>query len=490
MKKNKYLLPVAAMTVLAFSVNGYSLWIDEMQTYEVVRESDFFKMISNIWNTHGAVGGMPLFFILEWFWTQLFGYGEIAMRSVNIPFAMIYFIFSYRIVRYAKEPVWLCLLFFFNPLFIYYMNEARPYVMLLSMGSVFTYLLFCRDTNRYKTLFWLHFSFLAGLLTHMMFGFIIILYIIQCITSIRQQKLTFREHMVMGSVFCLPYLAILYHYGNVMTEATEFGGTGTLSAGGMSSVAQIIYYLAGFGGLALSRNDLRAMMLSRLSVEHIIFSVLLAAGYFALFLYIFKNKAGKNRYIQTMFLPALITLGIFCILNIILELRFWERHVIYLLPALLFPLCNILKAMIASGKRLYRIGAGLIVIFLFVSSLNTMFNPYYRKENYKGVAAYIKDIGSGAFLLQGDEQIYDYYGIDINGKQVQMINNISIEELEIIAGSKDVPVYLVLSSRKEFDAGGLYRSLGKENKAYYNSFRILEFSEQAGNNTQRTGKPD
>jgi hypothetical protein len=476
MKKNKYLLIVAAIIILIFSVNDYSLWIDEMQTYGIVCASDFFKTVLHIWNTHGAVGGMPLFFILEWFWTQLFGYSEIAMRSINIPFAIIYFIFSYKMIRYAKESTWLCLLFFFNPLFIYYMNEARPYIMLLCMGSVFSYLLFCCDTNKYKTLFWLHVSFLVGLLTHMMFGFIITLYIIHFITSIRQQKLILRKHLVMGSAFLLPYLAVFYHYGHVMTGAAELGGTGELSAGGLSSIAQIVYYLAGFGGLALSRNDLRAMMLSHLSVEHIIFSVLLIAGYLTLFLYILKNKAGKNNAIQTLFLPALITLGVFCISNILLETRFWERHVIYLLPAILFPLCTILKMMIMSGKWFYRIGAGLIVIFLFVSSFNTMFNQYYQKENYKATAAYIKDMGSGMFLLQGDAQIYDYYGIDINGKQVQMINNISIEELDAIAMGKDVPVYLVLSSRKEFDTGGLYRSLDKENKASYNSFRILEFS--------------
>ncbi|MDR3137280.1 MAG: glycosyltransferase family 39 protein [Tannerellaceae bacterium] len=439
MKKNKYLPIVAAILILVFSVNDYSLWIDEMQTYGIVFESDFFKTLSTIWNTTGSVGGMPLFFILEWFWTQLFGYSEIAMRSINIPFAIVYFIFSYKIIRYVKEPTWLCLLFFFNPLFIYYMNEARPYIMLLCMGSVFSYLLFCCDTNRYKTLFWLHVSFLIGLLTHMMFGFIIILYITHCITSIRQRKLMLQQHLVMGSAFLLPYFAVLYHYGNVMIGAAELGGTGELSAGGLSSIAQIVYYLAGFGGLALSRNDLRAMMLSHLSIEHVVFSILLIAGYFTLFLYILKNKAGKNNAIQTLFLPALITLGVFCISNIILETRFWERHVIYLLPVILLSLCTILKAMSASGKWLYRIGAGLIVISLFVSSFNTMFNQYYRKENYKAVAACIKDMGAGTFLLQGDAQIYSYYGINVDEKQVLMINNISIEELDAIVMAKYPP---------------------------------------------------
>lgn len=194
MKKNDYLFSIVmALIVLIFSINKSSIWIDEMITYQVIHENSFSTMFSNLWNSHNANGGMPLYFIFEWIWTQFFGYSEIGLRSLNIIFAIIYFIFSWRIIRKIEAPSYLCVLFFLNPVFIYYMNEARPYVMLLSIGSIYTYLLFFRNLNNYKILFLLHLVFLIGLLTHMMFVFIMLMYLVQGIYLIRAGKLDFKK---------------------------------------------------------------------------------------------------------------------------------------------------------------------------------------------------------------------------------------------------------------------------------------------------------
>ncbi|MCC8145881.1 MAG: hypothetical protein LIO93_05465 [Bacteroidales bacterium] len=474
MKKSNYVFPIIAVLIaLTFSINKSSIWIDEMLTYQVMHGKSFSEMLSSVWNSHNANGGMPLYFVFEWMWTQLFGYTEIGLRSLNIPFAIIYLIVSWYMICKIKAPSWFCVLFFFNPLFIYYMNEARPYIMLLCIGSIYTYLLFYRNLNDYKTLFWLHFTFLIGLLTHMMFGFIILMYLVECIRLIRLRKLDFKKHLSVLGGFAIPYIVILYHYMKVMTGAGEIGGVGGLTANWKASIIQIVYYFAGFGGLGLSRNDLRSMILSQLSWIHITCILLMVFGYLTLFLYVVKNKLWKDKHLVAIFLPGFIAFGGFCIINILFHTRFWERHIIYLLPVLLILLCYILKSMFFSKKMIYRGGAVLIVSLTALSGMRTMFDKYYEKEDYKSVSAYIKNQKEDSiFLLQGDSLIYNYYGIDFKDSQFRMINNANVDDLNKISQEEGVPLVLVLSSRKEFDSGGLYYKLSGKDK--YNSFRIVE----------------
>ena len=479
MKKNNYLLPIiTAIIALLFSINNSSIWIDEMITLRAIHEKSFSEMFSNILNSHNANGGMPLFFIIEWTWTQLFGYSEIGLRSLNILFAIIYFIVSWRIIKETKSPSWFCVLFFLNPIFIYYMNEARPYIILLCIGSIYTYLLFFRDLNNYKTLLLLHLTFLAGLLTHMMFGFIILMYLAQCVHLIRLKKLDLKKHLSVFGAFIIPYIIVLYHYMNVMTDANEIGGSEVLAPNWKASIIQIVYYFLGFGGLGLSRNDLRSMLFSQLTGVQITFIALMLFGYLSLFLYIIKNKIWKDKYSVSIFLIGFVTFGGFCIINILFKTRFWERHIIYLLPILLILLCGILKSMIDSKKMFYRAGAILIISLSTISGLRIMFDKYYEKEDYKGVVSYVNETKEGMFFFQGDSLIYNYYGIDFNNPKFQMVNNFEIEDLNNHSNTskENTPLFLILSSRKEFDLGGLYHKTYESSDVKYNSFRIVQYN--------------
>ena len=477
MKKSSYIPPIIiAIIALFFSIDNSSIWIDEMITYQVIHEDSFSEMFSGIWNSHNANGGMPLYFVIEWAWTQLFGYTEIGLRSMNFIFAIIFFIVSLCIIRKINAPSWLCVLFFLNPVFIYYMNEARPYVMLLCIGSIYTYLLFYRDLNDYKTLFLLHFTFLTGLLTHMMFGFIILMYLAQCVNMIRLKKLDFKKHLVIIGIFIIPYVLTLCHYMNIMVGAKELGGMEGLAPNWKASIVQIAYYFSGFGGLGLSRNDLRSMLFSQLSLMQITCIALMALGYLSLFLYVIKNKLWKDKHLSTTFLIGVISFGGFCIINILLQTRFWERHIIYIIPVLLIILCSILRLMLASGKIVYISGAILIISMTSISGLRIMFDEYHKKEDYKGIAAYISEKKEEVFLLQGDPLIYKYYKIDLNSPKIQTINNINIEDLNIISENKETPVFLVISSREEFDSGKLYYKEYKTNDLKFNSFRIVQYN--------------
>lgn len=115
------------------SVRTSSLWIDEGQTYDVVRGS-LAHMLDAVFKRGDAVIGMPLYFVAEFLWCKMVGFGEYALRSMNLVFAAIALLGGRRLVRDMGLPSWTLLLLLLHPVLLYYMNEARPYVALCACG--------------------------------------------------------------------------------------------------------------------------------------------------------------------------------------------------------------------------------------------------------------------------------------------------------------------------------------------------------------------
>src|SRR4051812_24719358 len=74
------LLVVAAAAALRFAtIADQSYWYDEALTVELVRSS-FGGMLAGV---HAHEGEPPLYFMLAWGWTRVFGYGEAGLRSLS-----------------------------------------------------------------------------------------------------------------------------------------------------------------------------------------------------------------------------------------------------------------------------------------------------------------------------------------------------------------------------------------------------------------------
>lgn len=293
--------------------------------------------------------------------------------------------------------------------------------------------------------------------------------------KIRLKDFNFKKNLIIFSFFSIPYITVLGYYLYIMTGAPELGGVESLTPNWKASIIQITYYFAGFGGLGLSRNDLRSMAFSNLSWEHLTGMALLAVSYSVLIFYFIKNKLWRNNQITSIALSIVITFVVFCVANIVFKTRFWERHIIYLLPTYILLLCCILKPMVSSPNKIYKAGAIFMVGLMMISGIRTMCDQYYEKEDYKGVATYIKNTKDVTFFLQGDSLIYDYYKVNLEDhSQFRMINNVSKEDLDEIISKNSGASSLILSSREEFDAGQLYQSISpRSGEITYNSFRII-----------------
>ena len=108
-----------------------SLWLDEAITASVVKNFIFFQIISKFSPTDFHP---PLYYLFMKLWTNLFGYSEIALRMPSVIFSLltgyvIYRISKLLVPRSLGEVGWSAIFFLFNPLIIYYSQEARMYMM-------------------------------------------------------------------------------------------------------------------------------------------------------------------------------------------------------------------------------------------------------------------------------------------------------------------------------------------------------------------------
>ena len=141
LKNRNILILLLCLLGLLLSVRTDSIWLDEAVTYDIAGKGNHFwevvqklKTQAESFGRSNAAVGTPGYFLLEYLWCQLFGFSEYAMRSSNFIFAGLFLLGACRIIRFAGLPFWSLLVFTLNPVFLYYMNEARPYAAVIALG--------------------------------------------------------------------------------------------------------------------------------------------------------------------------------------------------------------------------------------------------------------------------------------------------------------------------------------------------------------------
>ncbi len=128
MNKKIFLVFIFAFFIRLIALNQ-SLWLDEAVTANVVKNFNFLQIISKFSPTDFHP---PLYYLLMKLWTGLFGYSEVVLRFPSIIFSLLTGLFVYKIAKLLNGYItglWSALFFLFNPLIVYYSQEARMYMM-------------------------------------------------------------------------------------------------------------------------------------------------------------------------------------------------------------------------------------------------------------------------------------------------------------------------------------------------------------------------
>ncbi len=124
----------ALAAVLRFgTLNVQSIWLDESATIILVHRG-FWGMLSHLSSSESAP---PLYYILVWGWTKVFGAGPLGFRSLSALIGTITIPVMYMAGRRIspRVGVWAAALAVVNPAMYYYSQEARAYALLILFGA-------------------------------------------------------------------------------------------------------------------------------------------------------------------------------------------------------------------------------------------------------------------------------------------------------------------------------------------------------------------
>ena len=147
------LIALAAVTalgaVLRFAtLDEQSFWLDELVTVSILKES-FGEMLAEIPKSEATP---YLYYVVAWPWTQIFGFGEVGLRSLSAVFgaATVPVAFGAGAALVSRRTGLIAAaLVSVNPFLVWYAQEARSYA-LLALLTALTVLFFGRALRSEK----------------------------------------------------------------------------------------------------------------------------------------------------------------------------------------------------------------------------------------------------------------------------------------------------------------------------------------------------
>ena len=367
--------PLALLTLAAaalrFSTLGLqSFWYDEAFTPVHVLHASLSATLHGVVRTENTP---PLWYIVEWIWSRIFGSGVVALRfpSALAGVATVPVAWSLaRVLGAGRRAAIVCAaIVAVNPLFVWYSQEARaygPYVF----ASALALLCFVRAEREptARALTWFALSASAALLTFYFEAFMLIPMALWLLRDRTRRRMT------------LPAVALPAAVGVALVPLVlAQGGHGTqwISSWALSSRVQAIpqYYLTGYSGAPLGHGIELAIAL------------VVAAG---LAFGIWRGIPGEARR------GALLALVI-AACGVLIPLALALVGADYLAPrnvvAAMVPLSAMIAVILAapSTGRLGLALAALIAIAFLAVSIDVNFNVRLQRSDWRDVA---KALGS------------------------------------------------------------------------------------------------
>ena len=119
-----------------------SYWIDEAATVVVLRRS-FGSMLSAIADREGAP---PLYYVLAWLWTRVFGLGEAGLRSLSAVLGTAAILVAYAVARRLasrRAGLAAAAVAAVSPFLVWLSQDGRTYVLAVLLGGL-SFLAFLR----------------------------------------------------------------------------------------------------------------------------------------------------------------------------------------------------------------------------------------------------------------------------------------------------------------------------------------------------------
>jgi MFS family permease len=491
----------AACVAICFAITNVSLWIDEGFTAWLCAHASIGSVVAALASPFQATAAdrqYPLYVLWIWSWTHVFGSSEIALRSANAPFGVLYVLALALPCRHVFDRRFAWIPFAFAPFIWFYMNEARSYLMLASLATAVTAaaVTYAYGPQAFRPrAVWLLGAFgLLALLTNVLAVFLFPGLAVFAILTLRGSAAPrWREWRGPALAFG-PLIALTL----IFYAFTFLGGGGRnelrpnhRDLPGVAFAAQVLYEDAGFDGLGPPRNDLREQP-TKIARPYAVL-LLLGLSALAVAVTLALRNSRDPRY-RPLLLGWIVSFVVAIAVSYALHTRFLGRHMAATLPLLLFALVALVR---------YRASLVLIAAVFLISDARLGLLPAYWKDDYR---AAVRDVvarvqaAPGTIDWAADDRTANYYGLGLTypgnaavgrylqvgwpekarGVAVSLMRPQAVDRLLESQLALGKPVYLVLSKLDVFDTyGGWQQAIARYHPATvatYRAFTILRFA--------------
>lgn len=412
-----------------------SLWLDEAINVLAAKRFGLWEMLTTYAQ---ADFHPPGYFFILWIWTKAFGFSEISVRIPSVIFSLLTIYIIYLIGRklFTRKTGLLCaLLLAINPLHIYYSQEARMYSF-SALAVSLSFFLFIKLLKSEKVnLFLLILTNLLVLssdyVAYLIFPAELLLLLILRINMIMIKKwiISLGISLLIMMVW-LPIFLAQINNGITLTTNIPFWKEVVGSMGLKALALTFVKFIIG----RISIEDKLLYLLSFTPVG-LIFTYLIYKG--------FNSMEGFAKKILSVWIIVPIILGL--LISVFTPVYSYFRVLYLLIPFVIFLAAGIN----CFNNRLKKIALVLIITIELGCSLIYLFNPGFQREDWKGLANFIKTNKKETKILLESNGLFsplDYYSNDkIN--LLPALNNFPAESLMDVKGLEEIKdlreIYLV-----------------------------------------------
>lgn len=462
------LLLLLALCLLPLMPTAESLWIDEICTVGYAAQPTLAAWFGHLRNdalvVHSSDAQMPFGMFLAWLWVRVLGESEWALRAPNLVYAALAMAALARIgrlMRLGRLP----LLFAIQPFVWFYVNEARPYALLMASGAWLLYGFLAGLRQRGTGVAWAWALSVGGfVLAASTITGVIPLAVATIVLACRLGRLrVFPSRtaccVLGGAGLLLTPLGAFYLWGIVQGVVKA-----RLWSAGISNLIFAAYEFAGYSGLGIPRNTLRAVLaghdmaqLRSLLTSHLPAITMLTLVYGTLAVGVHAAWRASNSQRRAVMLVSVIWLGasatLVWIASLATNVPIWGRHLAALVPAWVVVIGGLTAGLQQARPRWGTWVLGCLALLLLCSTAIQRIDPKYGHDDYRSAAAqalaaarhgqtvwWVADFNTGA-----------YYGIVHQG--IHMFCNLdSIDKLPSAA-----PGLALISKPDIFDDHGVIR---------------------------------
>lgn len=377
---------LAAALILRLINLNQSLWLDE--AINVVNSQKFsfydFLTVYSIGDFHP-----PLYFAILWIWTRFFGTSEIIVRlpSILLGISTVWLIFLIGKQLFNKKTALIAaLILTFNPLHIYYSQEARMYSLAaFSVAFSFWALINLIKNKKYFLLIY-GLSITLILYSDYLIYFAIVSQLVYILWCEKEKLASVINAMVIGGLIWSPWLLIFpKQLSTGQTAASQIPGWANVVGGTSLKEVALVWVKSLIGRVTFENKLLYGAVISIISLIY---------GFI-----IWKSTKPFNKEIKLLLCWTILPVLLALIVSFYIPVLSFFR-MLFILPGLALIVAKGLENL---PSRFRSPALSLVLLISSIFLLHYYFNPKYQREDWKGAMSYIRE--KNAYVYFEDNNI-------------------------------------------------------------------------------------